>query len=159
MGQREGLDFSNHNNNPIEPSRQTNKKSMANNGTLFGLSDSMGSHSINISAEHQQPKRNFPSFFTRLGDYNVYNILPVHKKMAALAIKISVILANLMGLSLWIYWLTIDFEGIKVFISSIGVFCWGTMKLYEKYLDLKDKRRKDKTNGDNFKNHNHNGKE
>ena len=156
MRQDERLNFHANDYNPFENLRQASKPSVQSNGTLFDLQNSMGTHSITISARHKQPQHNLYSFFTRLGSYNVYNILPYNQKMAALAIKISVILANLMGLTLWVWWLTIDFEGIKIFVSSVGVFLWGTMKLYEKYLDLKEKRRKDKTSGDTF-NHRKNG--
>ncbi len=143
MRQDERLNFHANNNESFEPRRQTSKAGIPGNGTLFDLSNTMGSRSINISAGHQQPAHNIPSFFTRLGSYNVYNILPFNKKVATIVIKISVILANLMGLTLWVWWLSIDFEGIKIFVSSVGVFLWGLMKLYEKYLDIKEKRRKD----------------
>ncbi len=156
MRQDKGFDFHIDHNNSFENNRQTSKASIPSNGTLFDLQNSMGTNSFTVSRGHKQSEYHFYSFFMRLGHFNVYNILPYNKKVAALAIKISVILANLMGLSLWLWWLTIDFEGIKIFVSSVGVFLWGSMKLYEKYLDLKEKKRKDTTSSENFKNHNHN---
>lgn len=111
-------------------------------GRIFDVQDSMGANSFDMGQVHKRPISNFLSFFSRLGSYNVYNFLPKQKDMGALIKLTAVYLANLFGISLCVYWLTIDFEGIKVFITSVGVFLYGGMKLYEKYLDLKEKKRK-----------------
>lgn len=157
MGQEQRFDFS-FNSPDFYNREQTVKNSMGTNGTLFDLQNNMGSHSSILSAGHKQSASNLLSFFTRLGNYDVYYFQPPNKKMAAIIIKISFIIANLFGVSLWIWWLTIDPEGIKIFLSSIGVFLWGTMKLYEKYLDIKEKRRKDITSGNKFRNSNNHKK-
>jgi len=155
MGQNERLNININYNHNAKTTGKTIDVSMESNGTLFGLSDSMGIHSFNISAGHQQPSSNLLSFFSRLGKYNVHNLLPPTKKMATLIIKMSVYLANMFGVSLFVYWLTIDFAGIKIFLTSVGVFLYGGMKLYEKYLDLKAKKRKEDDYEDSHKHINH----
>lgn len=124
---------------------------MARNGTFFGSTLDMGNNSTNMAAGYKQPDGDLYSFFTRLGSYSYHNFLPYHKKMAALLIKYSLILTNAFGIGLTIYWLLIDIEGIKVFVTSVGVFCYGLLKLYEKYLDIKDKKRKSEIEDFKFK--------
>jgi len=144
MGQDKRLYNDNDHFNPFEQQKreQNFNHELESNGIFFAVQSDMGTHSINRSTGHQQSQSNFLSFFSRLGYYNVYNLIPTRKKMAAIAIKLSIFLANLFGVSLFVYWLTIDYAGIKVFVTSVGVFIYGGMKLYEKYLDLKAKKRK-----------------
>lgn len=155
MGQEQRFDFSGNGHNSFKTVKRGQEldNSMEDNGILFGYSDSMGVHRSDISDKHQQSTNNIPTFFNRLGNYNVHNIISEHQKMAAILIKISVFLVNIFGVSLIIWWLAIDFDGLKIFISSVGVFIYGGMKIYEKYLDLREKRRKDKTNQNEFNNH------
>jgi hypothetical protein len=108
--------------------------------TFFVIEDRMGNHHYYATKGRS---RSFLSFFNRLGGYDPYNYLPNHTIMVALLLKLGIIYINLFGIYLLFYWLFIDLSGIKVFVTSIGVILWGGMKLYEKYLDLKVKKRKE----------------
>ncbi len=143
MGQNQRLYNDNDHFNPFEQIKreQIPKIGLDSDGTFFAVENSMGTYNLNRSDRHQQSQSNILSFFSRLGTYNVYNLIPTRKKMAAIVIKFSIFLANLFGVSLFVYWLAIDFAGIKIFITSVGVFIYGGMKLYEKYLDIKAKKR------------------
>jgi hypothetical protein len=149
MGQNKRLNISNDYNKSFESLRkQQVEMELESLSTLFAVQNNMGNDYSYRHSRHQQSASNFLSFFNRLGNYNVHNLFPTNsqylfesKKMAALAIKFTIILANCFGLYLFFYWLFIDFAGIKVFLTSVGVFMYGGMKLYEKYLDIKKKKK------------------
>jgi hypothetical protein len=145
MGQvkRFGISNDDYNTSEKNKSNKSTYINMEDFSIIFGDKNSMGNDNSYRTAQHQQPSNDIHSFFNRLGYYNIYNILPTRKKMAALVIKISVFLANLFGVSLFFYWLLIDLAGIKIFLTSVGVLVYGGMKLYEKYLDIKTKKRKE----------------
>jgi hypothetical protein len=113
---------------------------METNGIFFDSKVDMGVNNTNTSQLHSGQGINLHTFWNRLGEYNVYNVISNDKKMAAILIKLSFWVANLLGISLTVYWLSVDFDMIKGFLSGVGVVCYMGMKLYEKYLDIKHKR-------------------
>lgn len=139
MGQDKRFDISGNNNNSAKNKRQTLDSGMENISTFFAVQSSMGNHIALHQHPNQRRTSNLLSFFNRLGGYNVYSYLSNNQKMGAFII----ILANCFGLYLFFYWLMIDYAGIKVFLTSVGVMLYGGMKLYEKYLDVKKKKRDD----------------
>ena len=147
MGQTERFDFDNNDNYSFKETEGKHPVAigMENNGIFFGNSGSMGSYSSTISDRPQQQQHHIPSFFSHLGNYYVYNILPNHKKMATILIKLSFVLTNLFGVSIVIYWLTIDFSTLKMIATGIGAVCYMGMKLWEEWLVLKEKIKKHKS--------------
>ena len=51
-------------------------------------------------------------------------------------------MANIFGMSIYIYWLVVDYEGIKVFLTSIFALAYGGLKIWEKWIDVREKKRK-----------------
>ncbi len=140
MGQGKRFNISRNDNNSFKAKKRHRiNQGLENVSTFFAVQNSMGKHYTLHQHSNQQSAGNILSFFNRLGGYSVYNILSDNKKMGTFII----ILANCFGLYLFVYWLMVDYAGIKVFLTSVGVLLYGGMKLYEKYLDLKKKRRED----------------
>lgn len=114
---------------------------------------SLGTGRFYIPCRHKSSPCNLLAFLNRMGSYNINHILPIPKEMSALLIKLVAWLPNLFGVSLLFYWLAIDFDGIKVFFTSVGVLIYGGMKIYEKYLDIKEQKQKSQDEKDSRKKH------
>lgn len=140
MGQIERFVNDNISYNNDEKGSKTAITNMESNGILFGGKIIMGNNRIHMASEYKHESHHFYSFFNRFGNYNVDNILPPYKKMAAIIVKLCLWLPNLLGLSIVVYWLTIDFEMIKVYVTGVGAIFYMGMKIYEKWLEIRDKR-------------------
>lgn len=87
------------------------------------------------------------NFFARFGNFNAYDYLPHRKEMPILLKIIGVFTANAFGIFLYFFWLFDIAEfaaGAKIFLTSVGVLLYGGLKIYEKYLDIQDRKRKTK---------------
>lgn len=114
---------------------------------------SLGANSFRIPCRHKSSSCNLLAFLNCLANYNLHHPSPIHKKVSALLIKLYGVLGNLCGVSLLFYWLSIDFDAIKIFITSVGVMVYGGMKIYEKYLDIKEQKRKSQEQKDSKNKH------
>ena len=130
-------DFRNGNNN------RKGKNSMEDISSIFVLPNSLGTNRNPLETGYKQFISDIFSFLGRLGSYNAYHLFTRNKKDKMALIKLTtVMLANLFGVSLFVYWLVIDLDGIKAAFTSVLVIAYACIKLYEKILDVREKKRK-----------------
>lgn len=143
MGQSKRLDISNDSSKIIKPiytKPDAINKGMESNGIVFESEVIMGVN--NIQHRYKLPVGDVHSFFNRFGNYRLSNFYTANKKMEAIAKMLVIWILNLFGISVYVYWLTIDFDSIKGIITAIIALGYSGMKLYEKFLDIRERKKK-----------------
>jgi hypothetical protein len=148
MGQNEGFDINRNNNNITETveGNESITMGMESNGTIFGMQSNMGNYSHALPQGREQSPSHIRTFFNQFGGYNIYNVISRNTKMATLILKLSFWISNMIGLGIVFCWITIDPNMVKTIITSLGAMCYMGMKLYEQFIELKDKIKKHRAN-------------